>query len=130
VPVRARCSPASHLCSSIHGKTSVEINHRDSIGQDTDSAFVCIGPDYISRQYKAADPQRCHEELCRTAFREHPVVGSGEGSVAQRALMDGGTLDNGKLFIREQGTHGRSFRHLIAGVAFPPNCGVTCYGGS
>jgi hypothetical protein len=112
-----------------HESSSVEIYHKDSIECDTDWTFVCIGQDIVRRQYAAEDPSRFHEVLCRRAYRQKPVIGTGSGSVAQRILLHGGTLDNGKLVIREQDYHGRRVRHLMAGVLFAPNEIVTCYGG-
>jgi hypothetical protein len=70
-----------------------------------------------------------HERLCRQSFKQHPVKRGGTGAPAQRAIMTGGTLDNGKLRVYFQKSHGVLVRELIAMVRFEPHSVVTCYGG-
>ena len=57
------------------------------------------------------------------------MVGSGKGSIAQRALKFGGTLANGKVCVRFRRSHGHNLNELIAGVDFVHHDVVTIYGG-
>jgi hypothetical protein len=58
-----------------------------------------------------------------------PVFGTGTGIQAQRALLYGGTLANGKVAVEFHPSHGLMLRELIAKVRFDPGDDVTCYGG-
>ena len=54
---------------------------------------------------------------------------SGKGCEAQRALFDGGTIENGKVAVQFRQWHGRIVRQLVAMIDFAPHSDVTCYGG-
>jgi hypothetical protein len=58
-----------------------------------------------------------------------PVWGSSNGIQAQRALLNGGTIQNGKVSIQLRMSHGVVIRELIARIRFQPRDDVTCYGG-
>jgi hypothetical protein len=58
------------------------------------------------------------------------VLGTGKGSIAQHALKYGGTLANGKVFVRFGRSHGHDLNALIAGVDFFHHDVVTIYGGA
>jgi hypothetical protein len=75
------------------------------------------------------DPATFHESLCRKSFEQQPVFGITKGCKAQRVLLHGGTLDNGKVAVEWRWSHGLELRELIARKRF--ECGevVTCYGG-
>ena len=76
------------------------------------------------------DPAAFHESLCRASFKQTPVVGDhGTGIDAQRAILFGGTLSNGKLQLQKRVSHGVAIRELIAMQDFPHGQIVTCYGG-
>ena len=70
-----------------------------------------------------------HEALCRESFKNKPVHGDAKGCKAQRALLNGGTLANGKVHVKVRMSHGRVLRELVAGKRFEPGEDVTCYGG-
>jgi hypothetical protein len=87
--------------------------------------LLCVGP----RQDPEGDPGLFHEQLCRNSFLRNPVSDGGAGIEAQRALLRGGTLLNGKVQVVSHWSHGQELRDLIAGVKFLPLEDVTCYGG-
>lgn len=91
--------------------------------------FLCVGRGNGIKSGFASRPERFHEELCRKSFRQDPVFGAAKGCQAQRALIHGGTLANGKVAVEVRWTHGRKLRELIAKVRFEPNEDVSCYGG-
>jgi hypothetical protein len=57
------------------------------------------------------------------------VSGGGKGIRAQRALLEGGTLANGKVGVMFKTSHGHCIRELVARVKFHRGEVVTCYGG-
>jgi hypothetical protein len=75
------------------------------------------------------DPSMFHEYLYRQSFKQRPVKGTGSGVRVQRAIMSGGTLENGKVRVYFRRSHGVTLRELIAMVTFEHHDCVTCYGG-
>lgn len=90
---------------------------------------LCIGSSYEGRPDFDSDPTTFHETLCRDSFRQNPVPDKAKGCQAQRALLHGGTLDNGQLSVEVRWSHGRMLRELIAKARFEQGEIVSCYGG-
>jgi hypothetical protein len=107
------------VISSILLYICLDIILQDCIHQDLTSFVAAF----------ATDPADFHESLCRRSFEVLPVVGHGTGSVAQRALLSGGTIDNGKIAITWRKSHGVMLRELITLIRFEAGDCVTCYGG-
>ena len=72
-------------------------------------------------------PHNFHEILCRASFKKNPT--NGKGCRAQRALLHGGTILNGKVSVQVRHAHGRAVRELVCLEDVPPLGVVTCYGG-
>jgi hypothetical protein len=75
------------------------------------------------------EPSAFQETICRNSFMDRRLQGSASGIAAQRALLTGGTLQNGKVKVEQRISHGMVIRELIAGIRFEPGADVTCYGG-
>jgi hypothetical protein len=89
----------------------------------------CVGSCGEGRSEFDKDPATFHESLCRKSFEERPVFGITKGCKAQRVLLRGGTLDNGKVAVEVRWSHGLQLRELIAVKRFEHEEVVTCYGG-
>jgi hypothetical protein len=96
-------------------------------GTDNFFLFPLIGPvNGVLNDFHTA-PHNFHEILCRASFKENPT--SGKGCRAQRALLHGGTILNGKVSVQVRHDHGRAVRELVCLKDVPPLEVVTCYGG-
>ena len=91
--------------------------------------LLCVGPSPGNRLGFDGDPSQFHEMLCRLSYKLTPTNGTGAGSVAERALFNGGTLMNRKLEVHVLKSHGMYLRELVAAVDFAEGEVVSCYGG-
>ena len=67
--------------------------------------------------------------MVRESFVQRPVHGSGTGCQAQRAVLHGGTLDNGKVGVEWTTSHGFTVKGLINRFLLEPSETITLYGG-
>jgi hypothetical protein len=91
--------------------------------------LLYVGLKHVIKTDLEGDPAKFHEALCRASFEKDPVRDGGTGCAAQRALLHGGTLTNGKVAIQFRESHGKPLRELVAKKRFNEGDDVTCYGG-
>jgi hypothetical protein len=85
---------------------------------------------YIDWLTSHFDSAISHELSCRYYFYQHPVARSGcTGWPAQSALRTGGTIANGKVYVKLRTVCGHECAGLFAGCDFDKGDVATLYGG-